>query len=812
MRQALSVFLISSVIGLPCSAQTEIAKLTASDGTSGDEFGGAVAIYEDLAVVGATQHNRVGVGAAYVFRRDGSNWVEEEKLSAGDGAAGDRFGFAVALSGDQLFVGAPSHGSRGAVYVFSRTGGTWIEDAKIVGERINDGFGCTPGFSDNRLVVGAPFNTSTNLRSGSAYVFGHDGVRWSLQQKLTVPLAPGNGFGLAVAISGDIIFVTAAFSGTAPKTTHVFRFDGTLWNREFGAGPTCCENSVAVSGTVGLSAYENAVGGVGSVNVLRRSGTTWVVDQVLNASDPAPRDKFGAAVSIAGTTAVIGAPGKDNSRGAVYAFEQSASGWSESAKLVAGDAQDIDAFGNAVSVHGQFVLVGAEGDDDLGAGAGAAYIFGLGPINTPPVANADGPYSGAEGDVIPFDGTLSSDPDGDPLVYEWDFGDGDSGTGETHPHSYVDNGTYTVTLIVDDGKGATDADETIATIANVPPSVGAITGPGDPLAVFTTARFSADFTDPGAADTHVAEWDWGDGTTSPGTVTENEGSGSVADEHQYELPGVYEVTLTVTDDDGGVGTALFQYVVVYDPEAGFVTGGGWIDSPEGAYVGDLSLTGRATFGFVARYQKKASEPSGNTQFRFHAGDLAFASASYEWLVVTHHKAMFKGTGVIKGTGNYGFQLTAIDADLTPSTDVDLFRIRIWDKNNFDALVYDNKVGETDDNADPTTAIGGGSIKIHDGGNNKVGDPPAVPTEFALFGNYPNPFNPATTITFDLPKASEVVLFVFDLLGREVTTLVDRQMPKGRHAVTWDAAVPSGVYLYRMQVDGFSQTRQMVLLR
>lgn len=144
---------------------------------------------------------------------------------------------------------------------------------------------------------------------------------------------------------------------------------------------------------------------------------------------------------------------------------------------------------------------------------------------------------------------------------------------------------------------------------------------------------------------------------------------------------------------------------------------------------------------MSKYLRNREVPSGNTQFRFHAGDLGFASATYEWLIVAHHRAMFKGGGTINGSGDYGFQLSAIDADLTPSTDADLFRIRIWDKVAADVLVYDNKVGETDDNAYPTTAIANGSIKIHEGTRKKTDELAGLPTEFVLYGNYPKPVQP-----------------------------------------------------------------------
>jgi len=151
--------------------------------------------------------------------------------------------------------------------------------------------------------------------------------------------------------------------------------------------------------------------------------------------------------------------------------------------------------------------------------------------------------------------------------------------------------------------------------------------------------------------------------------------------------------------------------VVYDPSGGFVTGGGWIDSPEGAYAADASLTGRATFGFVSKYQKGAKVPTGSTEFQFKVAGLNFKSASYEWLVVAGAHAKYKGVGTINGAGNYGFMLTATDGQIAGGGGVDTFRIKIWDKDNGDAVVYDNQMGEGDDSY-AGTALGGGSIVIH----------------------------------------------------------------------------------------------------
>ena len=127
---------------------------------------------------------------------------------------------------------------------------------------------------------------------------------------------------------------------------------------------------------------------------------------------------------------------------------------------------------------------------------------------------------------------------------------------------------------------------------------------------------------------------------------------NVAASHVYTETGVYEVTLTVDYGGGYLQEATFQYVVVFDPSGGFVTGGGWIDSPPGAYTPDdptdPDLVGKANLGFVSKYKKGATVPEGSTSFKFDAGDLSFASEEYQWLVISGDLARFKGTGFHQG--------------------------------------------------------------------------------------------------------------------------------------------------------------------
>ena len=349
----------------------------------------------------------------------------------------------------------------------------------------------------------------------------------------------------------------------------------------------------------------------------------------------------------------------------------------------------------------------AEGVDNIAFGGGVVP-----PINHSPTASAAGPYSSHEGSAVSFDGTASSDPDGDQLTYDWDFGDGTlHGTGATPSHTYADNRTdgYLVTLTVGDGRGLVGTASAAANVENVAPTVGPITAPIEPLEVGTPVPVTASFSDPGVLDTHTGTIDWGDGTSSSATVAETDGSGSASASHAYASAGVYTVALTVTDKDGGAGQSAFEFVVVFDVVAGFVTGGGWIDSPAGAYAADPGRAGKATFGFVSRYHKGATVPSGNLEFNFRIADLQFHSTSHDWLVVSGSKVRFKGSGTINGAGDFAFLVSAVDGDIS-GDGIDTFRIKIWDSST-GRVVYDSEMGRGD-GAPATTVLGGGSIVIH----------------------------------------------------------------------------------------------------
>lgn len=278
----------------------------------------------------------------------------------------------------------------------------------------------------------------------------------------------------------------------------------------------------------------------------------------------------------------------------------------------------------------------------------------------------------------------------------------------TWSYSTTDDVALTsITVTATDAFSQTATDEFDYSATNVAPSL-IITAPasGSIYPMGSTVSLTSTFTDPGTGDTHTCTFAWGDSNTDGPTAS---GVGTCNESHAFTAAGVYNISVTVTDDDGGSDTQTVM-VVVYDPTAGFVTGGGWINSPAGAFTANESLTGKANFGFVSKYEKGKTVPSGNTEFQFKAAGLNFKGTSMEWLVISGAKAQYKGAGTINGDGDFRFMLTAIDGQVNGGGGADKFRIRIWD-NVGGGLVYDNQLSAPD-SEDPTTLLGGGSIVVH----------------------------------------------------------------------------------------------------
>ena len=414
-----AIMALNTAAGLnPALAQwDELAKLTASDGVADDHFGGWVAIDGDNVVIGVTKDDDNGTnsGSAYVFHFNGSAWVEQQKLLASDGAAGDTFGRRVAISGNCIMIESPFDqdcGSEtGAVYAFRFNGSSWVQEQKIVASDCasEDVFGYDIAISGDTAVITTPYDNDYGSKTGSAYVFQFNGSSWVEQQKLLAwDHSSYDHFGRFAAIQGDTIVVGSAYdddNGHNSGSVYVFHFNGSSWVQEQkllasdGASGDHFGWSGGISGdslVIGANWDDDSGTDSGSAYVFHFNGSSWAEQQKLLASDGAAGDKFASAgLEISGDTIAVTSVYDDDygeSTGSAYVFQFNGSSWVEEQKLLASDAAAGDHFGS-VAIHGETIVIGAWAweDDDSGTDSGSAYVFGSdGSGNQPPVADAGG--------------------------------------------------------------------------------------------------------------------------------------------------------------------------------------------------------------------------------------------------------------------------------------------------------------------------------------------------------------------------------------------------------------------------------------
>ena len=309
------------------SGWVEEAQLTASDGLADDLFGRSVAISGDRVVVGAFGDDGF-MGSAYVFRYDGNDWVEEAKLTAGGGALQNQLGASVSVSGELAVIGAPGHdeaGNRsGAAYVFRYDGSNWVEEAKLVASdaSASDQLGGSVSVSDDWVVTGAVGDGDMGNMSGAAYMFRYDGGNWAEVAKLTASdAAADDQFGGSVSVSGDRLVVGASDNQDAgfwSGSAYVFHYDGNSWLEQAkltasdAAAGDWFGRSVSINGDVtiiGSRGDSDAGNHSGSAYVFRYDGNSWAERAKLTASDAAASDNFGNSVAVSSDWAVIGAYG-----------------------------------------------------------------------------------------------------------------------------------------------------------------------------------------------------------------------------------------------------------------------------------------------------------------------------------------------------------------------------------------------------------------------------------------------------------------------------------------------------------------------
>ncbi|MFC1719068.1 hypothetical protein ACFL6S_35780 [Candidatus Poribacteria bacterium] len=273
---------------------------------------------------------------------DGSiNHLRQVSLAASDGLSENCFGQSVSISGDYAFVGAyysDDHGHRsGSAYIYNHDGTDWSEVGKLLpGDESPKGlFGQSISVSGGYAMVGACGDSNASLR-GHVYFYKLDGTSWRLQTKVTADdSTPEDFFGFSVYMSEDFAIVGAP--------------------RNDSAGTDC-----------------------GAVYIFKRDGDSWEQPVRVTANDATTNDNFGVSVSVSGNRAIVGASSTDERQsetGSAYIFHYNGKDWIEEAKLVASDGTAGDEFGNSVSISNDSVIVGARYDDEYGYKSGSAYIF-----------------------------------------------------------------------------------------------------------------------------------------------------------------------------------------------------------------------------------------------------------------------------------------------------------------------------------------------------------------------------------------------------------------------------------------------------
>ncbi|MBX3404140.1 MAG: hypothetical protein KF699_12080 [Phycisphaeraceae bacterium] len=388
------------------SPRSTPVQLGPPSGAANDRYGGAVAIDGDTLVVGSDGDDvgaNANQGSAHVYRWTGSGWVHEAVLTAADGAADDNFGSSVAIDGDTIVVGAPGDdtggvNNHGSAYIFTRMGTTWTQQARVIAEdgAAQDAFGRAVSIWADTVVVGALLaDIGGNSDQGAAYVFTRTGTSWSQQAKLEAAAgAEDDRFGNAVAVWGDWAVVGAALDDVGAATdrgsVHVFARNGSSWSQQAhltafdGAAADLFGQSVSIWGdTLAVGAPGGDIGAnanQGSVYVYVRTGAAWNPQAKVTASPGTANANLGHSVALHGDTLAAGAwletiDGASN-RGAMYIFARSGAAWMQQARLAAPDGTAMDQFGAAVALWGDTAVGGAPFDDVEGnTDQGSAWVF-----------------------------------------------------------------------------------------------------------------------------------------------------------------------------------------------------------------------------------------------------------------------------------------------------------------------------------------------------------------------------------------------------------------------------------------------------
>jgi len=396
--------------------ETAVTRLAAADGEPDENFGSSVAVFGNLALVGAPGDEAPGDGndnpsdappngSAYAFSRVDGEWTQQAKLRLDSGNGGRAFGVSVAFDGLTGLVGDPGfdefNQSAGSVHAFSRVGGEWTRTAELLPDadlQRDPDFGWSVALDGDTAVVGAPDqDNERGSRAGTAYVFSRAGDDWIREAALVANDGDDDdAFGWSVAVEGDTALVGAMRdehpNGENAGSAYVFSRSNGSWSQQAKLVPDDGDaddefgRSVALDGdraVVGASQDEDPNGaGAGSAYVFARTDGGWSRESKLVDPEGIPGAAFGRSVAAAEGTAFVGAYADDRfgeTAGSAHAFSRPDGEWGRAARLAPGESDAGDRFGWSIDASGRTAIVGADHDEDPnGDRAGAAYVIEAG--------------------------------------------------------------------------------------------------------------------------------------------------------------------------------------------------------------------------------------------------------------------------------------------------------------------------------------------------------------------------------------------------------------------------------------------------
>ncbi len=474
----------------------------------------------------------------------------------------------------------------------------------------------------------------------------------------------------------------------------------------------------------------------------------------LIPSDGGESEYFGWTVAVLGDYAIIGASEDDDqgpASGSVYIFKRVGTGWIQQQKILASDGASYDTFGNGVALSDSYAVVGAQLDDDRGLNSGSVYVLKLENGNWVETTKLTA-NDGAEEDHFGSSVAIS----GDRIVIGASL---DDDLGENSGSAYVFN------LV----------DTTWVQEAKLLASDGEIDDRFEEVAI------SGDYIIVGA---------WGD--QDQGALT---GSAYI---YLYDGSGWNQQTkLTASDAAGG---DQFGLDVAISGDYAIV--GAYGNDDNGENSGSAYIYKRD--GTTWSEQQKLLAGNGSEFDEFGISVSISDSYAVVGADVTDEEGENSGSAYLfrreDSLWTESLRLTAGDGK-----PYDFFGISV-------AVSADHLLigaGGNDDNGFDA----GAAYAFDEYEATSVNESKPIPMDFSLNQNYPNPFNPVTTFTFTIPSSSFAILSIYDLLGREVATVVNEKLAPGVYTREWDATdQPSGVYFYRIQAGNFMETKKMVLVR